>query len=112
VGAPRESRSLNSPATDGGPSFFENDDAGNPLLYMTSSKAGGLGGIDIYVSALVGGLFQPPTSVSELNTAQFDLTPSIRHDGLEIIYLSRSGGPLPRLACHTARTISSSSSGA
>jgi hypothetical protein len=48
---------VNSPATDGGPSFFESDDAGIPQLYMTSSKAGGLGGIDIYVSALVGGLF-------------------------------------------------------
>ena len=84
---------LNSPATDGGPSFFENDDAGIPQLYVTSSKAGGLGGIDIYVSALIGGLFQPPTSVAELNTAQFDLTPSIRHDGLEIVFASdRPGG--------------------
>jgi hypothetical protein len=84
---------VNSPATDGGPSFFENDDADIPQLYMTSSKAGGLGGIDIYVSALVGGLFQPPTPVSELNTAQFDLSPSIRHDGLEIAFVSdRPGG--------------------
>jgi len=84
---------LNSPATDGGPSFFENDDAGIPQLYVTSSKAGGLGGIDIYVSALIGGLFQPPTSVAELNTPQFDLTPSIRHDGLEIVFASdRPGG--------------------
>jgi len=84
---------VNSPATDGGPSFFENDAAGIPQLYMTSSKAGGLGGIDIYVSALVGGVFQPPTPVSELNTAQFDLSPSIRHDGLEIAFASdRPGG--------------------
>ena len=81
---------INSPATDGGPSFFENDDTGIPQLYMTSSKAGGLGGIDIYVSALVDGVFQPPVSVSELNTAQFDLTPSIRHDGLEIAFASDS----------------------
>jgi peptidoglycan-associated lipoprotein len=84
---------INSPATDGGPTFFANDDAGIPQLYMTSSKAGGLGGIDIYVSALAGGEFQPPTPVSELNTAQFDLTPSIRHDGLEIAFASdRPGG--------------------
>ena len=60
---------------------------------MTSSKAGGLGGIDIYVSALVAGVFQPPTPVAELNTAQFDLTPSIRHGGLEIAFASdRPGG--------------------
>jgi len=84
---------INSPATEGGPSFFANDDGENPLLFMTSSKAGGLGGIDIYVSALVGGVFQPPTPVAELNTPQFDLTPSIRHDGLEIAYASdRPGG--------------------
>jgi Tol biopolymer transport system component len=84
---------VNSPATDGGPSFFANDDAGIPQLYHTSSKAGGLGGIDIYVSALVDGVFQPPASVSELNTPQFDLTPSIRHDGLEIAFASdRPGG--------------------
>jgi Tol biopolymer transport system component len=83
---------VNSPATDGGPSFFENDAAGIPQLYMTSSKAGGLGGIDIYVSALVGGVFQPPTPVSELNTAQFDLSPSIRHDGLEIAFTSDRPG--------------------
>jgi hypothetical protein len=42
---------ISSPATDGGPSFFENDDAGIPQLYMTSSKAGGLGGIDIDFSS-------------------------------------------------------------
>jgi peptidoglycan-associated lipoprotein len=84
---------INSPATDGGPSFFENDNVGIPQLYMTSSKAGGLGGIDIYMSALVGGLLQPPTPVVELNTPQFDLTPSIRHDGLEIAFASdRPGG--------------------
>jgi peptidoglycan-associated lipoprotein len=83
---------INSSATDGGPSFFENDDAGLPLLYMTSSKAGGLGGIDIYVSALVEGVFQPPTAVSELNTAQFDLTPNIRFDGLEIVFASDRPG--------------------
>ena len=84
---------VNSPATEGGPTFFENGDSGIPQLYMTSSKAGGLGGIDIYVSALVEGEFQPPTAVSELNTAQFDLTPSIRFDGLEIAFASdRPGG--------------------
>jgi peptidoglycan-associated lipoprotein len=84
---------VNSPATDGGPTFFANDDAGIPQLYHTSSKAGGLGGIDIYVSALADGAFQPPAPVSELNTPQFDLTPSIRHDGLEIAFASdRPGG--------------------
>jgi Tol biopolymer transport system component len=60
---------------------------------MASSRAGGVGGLDIYVAALVGGLFQPPTSVSELNTAQVDLTPGIRHDGLEVVFATnRPGG--------------------
>lgn len=84
---------VNSPATDAGPNFFENEDAGGPQLYVASNRAGGSGGLDIYVSALVGALFQPPIPVNELNTPQGDLTPGIRHDGLEIVIASnRPGG--------------------
>jgi Tol biopolymer transport system component len=84
---------VNSQATDAGPAFFENDDAGLPQLYIASSRSGGSGGLDIYVSALVRGLFQPPALLAELNTAQNDLTPGIRHDGLEIVIASsRPGG--------------------
>lgn len=74
---------VNSPATDAGPSFFENDDVGVPQLYMASNRGGGLGGLDICVSPIAAGWYQPPVLVHELNTPQGDLTPGIRHDGLE-----------------------------
>lgn len=84
---------VNSSATDAGPNFLENDEVGVPQLYLASNRGGGLGGLDIYVSALVGGSFQTPVLVQELSTAQGDLTPGIRHDGLEIVIAStRPGG--------------------
>jgi hypothetical protein len=84
---------VNTVATDAGPAFFENDDAGIPQLFLASNRAGGPGGLDVYVSALVDGVFQPPTSIPELNTEQADLTPGIRFDGLEIVIASnRPGG--------------------
>ncbi len=84
---------VNSPATDAGPGFFENDDVGLPQLYMASNRSGGLGSLDIWVSTLVGGSFQPPVLINELNTPQADLTPGIRSDGLEIVFASaRPGG--------------------
>jgi len=80
----------NSAFTDAGPNFFENDDAAVPHLYMASNRAGTL---EIFVSELVAGVFQPPVPVSELNTPQLDLTPGIRFDGLEIFISSnRPGG--------------------
>jgi hypothetical protein len=84
---------INSGATDAGPSFLANGDGGLPQLYLASNRAGGPGGLDIYVSALLDGLFQPPALVQALSTAQTDLTPSVRHDGLEIVIASnRPGG--------------------
>jgi Tol biopolymer transport system component len=85
--------SVNTASTDAGPSFFENDDVGMPQLYIASNRPGGPGGLDIYVTTLAAGLFQPPTAVPGLNTAQTDLTPAIRFDGLEIVVASnRPGG--------------------
>ena len=85
--------SVNSAATDAGPGFFANDEGGLPQLYLASNRAGGLGGLDIYLSSLIDGVFQPPALVQALSTAQVDLTPGIRHDGLEIVLASnRPGG--------------------
>ncbi|HEY5618945.1 MAG TPA: hypothetical protein VIK60_13460 [Vicinamibacterales bacterium] len=84
---------FNSASTDAGPGFFENADVGTPYLYIASNRPGGFGLLDIYVSELVDGSFQPPSLANDLNTAQLDLTPGIRHDGLEIIIASsRPGG--------------------
>jgi Tol biopolymer transport system component len=86
---------LNSTGTDAGPAYFENDDAGVPLLFLSSNRAGGSGGLDIYVSALTGsGSFGPPVLINELNTAVNDLTPGVRHDGLEIFIASNRVGSI------------------
>jgi Tol biopolymer transport system component len=89
--APVNLASVNSPATDAGPSFFENDDAGIPQLYMASNR---LGNLDIWVSVLTGGWWATPVLVGELNTPQNDLFPSIRHDGLEVIISSNRAGTI------------------
>jgi Tol biopolymer transport system component len=81
---------VNSAATDAGPSFFENDDVGIPQLFMASSR---LAGLHLYLSTLTaGGSWGTPALIPELNSAGVDLTPTIRHDGLEIIFASNRPG--------------------
>lgn len=84
---------FNSASTDAGPAYFENDDAGIPLLFLASNRPGGAGGLDIYVSALTAnGWFAPPVLLNELSGTANDLTPGVRHDGLEIIIASNRAG--------------------
>ena len=86
---------FNSVGTDAGPAYFENDDGGVPLLFLASNRAGGAGGLDIYVSGLTaGGSFGPPVLVNELSGALNDLTPGVRHDGLEVIIASNRAGSI------------------
>jgi Tol biopolymer transport system component len=85
---------INSSSTDAGPAFFENDDNGQPQLYFASNRPGGAGGLDIWVSTLVDGIFHPPSNVVELNTDSLDLTPGLRHDGLELVLASGRPGSL------------------
>jgi hypothetical protein len=90
---------INSPATDAGPSFFEHGDrrptrTAIPQLFMASSRPGGAGGLDIYVGSVPGGWAGPPTLVAELSGPQADLTPTVRRDGLEIIFASARPGTI------------------
>jgi hypothetical protein len=56
---------------------------------------GGLGGADIYVSTqLADGSFGPATLVTDLSSIANENRPSIRHDGLEIIFQSNRVGSL------------------
>jgi Tol biopolymer transport system component len=85
---------VNSGAGDFGPSYFDNDEIGIPVLYFASNRPGGLGNADIYRSDLLSdGSFGPATPVSELNSPQGDFRPSIRGDGLEIVFDSNRPGP-------------------
>ena len=84
---------INSSAGDQAPSFFENDDIGIPQLYFASSRTGGFGGLDIFMSEQAGdGSFGAAVQVTELSSAGGDSRPTIRHDGLEIIFQSDRPG--------------------
>jgi hypothetical protein len=86
---------INSPADDNGPTYFENEDDGPPLLYFGSLRAGGVGGADIYVSTqLADGSFGAATLVTELSSTANENRPSIRHDGLEIFFQSNRSGSI------------------
>ncbi|HSE31341.1 MAG TPA: hypothetical protein VLA93_07165 [Pyrinomonadaceae bacterium] len=89
---------VNSAAGDQAPSYFENNETGIPQLYFASSRAGTLGGLDIFASEqLIDGSFSAPVNITELNSVGGDSRPSITHDGLEIFFQSdragTTGGP-------------------
>jgi Tol biopolymer transport system component len=86
---------VNSTTFDAGAAFVDNDEARAPLLFFGSTRAGGCGGEDIYVSAQrEDGSFGSATLVPELCSPQADRRPTIRFDGLEIIFFSNRPGTL------------------
>ncbi len=86
---------FNSAANDITPSLIEDED-GSVSLFFSSNRAGGLGGMDIYVSTSDGkGVFAAPVAVSELNTTFNDQRPNVRRrDGLEIFFESDRTGTI------------------
>lgn len=85
---------VNGAAGDFGPSYFENDEIGIPNLFFASSRPGGVGGVDIYRSELLpSGSFGPASSIPVLNAPENDFRPTIRPDGLELIFDSSRPGP-------------------
>jgi Tol biopolymer transport system component len=85
---------INTPTIDTTPSYFENDELGVPQLYFASSRPGGLGGTDIYMSDLANGAFGPVVLLPELSSPQTDSFPSIFRNGLEIFLASDRFGTL------------------
>jgi WD40-like Beta Propeller Repeat len=86
---------VNAASFDAGASFFENEEAGMALLFFGSIRPGGFGGPDLYVSAQgTDGSFGPATLVSELSSPLAEQRPTIRFDGLEIIFFSNRPGTL------------------
>jgi hypothetical protein len=74
---------VNSPRFEAGASYFENDDAGLPQLFLGKGMSAVTS--DIYVSGLQpDGSFGPAVIVPELSGGQAEQRPSIRFDGLEI----------------------------
>jgi WD40 repeat protein len=90
--APVPITEINSVVNDAGPSFFENEE-GRPQLYFNSLRLGGAGLADIYLTELQDdGTWSPPTAVAELNTPFQEQRPSVRFDGLEIVFGSTRPG--------------------
>ncbi|HEY3027865.1 MAG TPA: hypothetical protein VGJ55_17080 [Pyrinomonadaceae bacterium] len=86
---------VNSAADDNGPSYFDNQEDGAPQLYFGSSRPGGLGAADIYLSEQTAdGSFGPAILVTELSSPMNENRPSIRHDGLEIFFQSNRTGSI------------------
>ena len=79
---------VNSAVNDAGPTYFENE-GGRPQLYFQSQRAGGAGFADIYVSEQQeDGTWGAPQRVVELSSKFQEQRPSIRFDGLEIVFQS------------------------
>jgi hypothetical protein len=83
---------VNTAFNDNGVGYFEND--GAPQLFFGSSRPGGLGGTDLYMSTLqADGSWGPSTRIPELAGTADDNRPTVRHDGREIFFYSvRTGG--------------------
>jgi len=78
---------VNTAAQEQQPSVFEDDATGIITLYFTSDRPGGTGDGDIYASELQPDeTFGLAAEVAELNSTNTDFGPSIRRDGLEIIW--------------------------
>jgi Tol biopolymer transport system component len=86
---------VNSAQDDFTPTLFEDDATGTVVLYFSSARPGGMGGIDIYSSPLgADGHFDPATLVVELSTSAVDERPNVRRDGLELYFDSNRAGSL------------------
>jgi hypothetical protein len=103
---------INSSMDDFGPNYFEVNGVGT--LYFNSNRLGGAGGEDIYAAARdaddASGMpsFEPPTPVMELNTGSNDQQPSVRRDGLEVIFTSDRPGGIGNLDLWVATRASTS----
>jgi hypothetical protein len=86
---------VNSAADEAGPvlSFAE---PGPPTLYFSSTRSGGVGGSDIYMSQKAGDwTFGPSELVPSVNSAYDDMQPSLSRNGRELAFASNqiSGAP-------------------
>lgn len=86
---------VNTSAQEQQPCAFEDDATGVITLYFTSDRPGGLGGLDIYASTLQSDdTFGSADLVLELSGPSTDRGPTIRRDGLEIVFPSNRPGGL------------------
>lgn len=99
LGAP-----INSAGDEFSPSMTDTE------LYFSSTRTGGLGGGDIYVSPFDGVSFGAPVQAAGLNSTVNDFRPNVRRDGLEIFFDSNRSGGLGGLDLWTSTRASTSDS--
>ena len=101
---------FNSPQSDITPTLFT-DNTGTTYLYISSTRPGGPGLMDIYVSTLQpNGAFGAPVLVEGLNSASNDQRPNIRvRDGLEFFFESDRPGTLGGLDLYSSTRENTSS---
>ena len=82
---------VNSSLDDFGVSYFEGAEGAPAQLFFSSTRGGAF---DIYVTdQTLDGSFAPPVLLAELSTSANEISPAIRHDGLEMLFASnRAGG--------------------
>ena len=86
---------VNTAAQEQQPCVFEDDASGAITLYFTSNRPGGPGLLDIYASTLQPDeTFESAVLVPGLSGPFNDQGPTIRRDGLEIIFPSNRPGQL------------------
>lgn len=86
---------VNSPAFESGASYFENQEAGAPLLFFGRATVVTAADTDIYVSELQpDGSFGDAMFIPELSSPQSDQRPLVRFDGLELFLVSNRPGSL------------------
>lgn len=84
---------VNSAAEEAGPVIVYTE-PGPPTLFFSSTRVGGPGGSDLYMSRMVGGWsFGNVELVPDVNSAANDQQPFVRRDGRELVFASdRAGG--------------------
>ncbi len=86
---------VNTASQEQQPCVFEDEETGVVTLYFISNRPGGMGDLDIYASTLQPDeTFGATAPVVELNSSFIDRGPTIRRDGLEIIFPSNRPGSI------------------
>jgi hypothetical protein len=77
---------VNTPLAESGPSYYLNE-GGRPQLFYSSSRPGGFGSGDLYVSDLQDDAsWGPAIRIPELSSVFNESRPSVRRDGLEVFF--------------------------
>ncbi|MGC9362689.1 MAG: OmpA family protein, partial [Candidatus Syntrophosphaera sp.] len=81
---PENAIQFNSPQVDTHPMLFR-----DRYFFFSSSRDGGFGGMDIYVSERIGGAWTEPVNLGpQINTAGNEQTPFLDHDGKTLFFAS------------------------